>query len=167
MAALISTVYQGTYGEAIVGAIAHAAGCGVARPVPDTGTDFIVTAGDHLGFESEPQLHLQVKTTSPTHVTDRTVFYDVDLTLHKRLTSTKRTNPLILVVVIAPYHAPWWLKTTEESIIFRQSAYWTSLRGEQASSRRTKQRVHIPRVNLFNCDAVTGMLNRIEQGGHP
>jgi Domain of unknown function (DUF4365) len=71
------------------------------------------------------------------------------------------SNPRILVVVVVPEQIDDWIEQTPERLVIRRCAYWTSLLGLAESDNETTVTVDDPRANLFVVDALSQIMQRI------
>jgi hypothetical protein len=153
--------------RAYVRVIAARAGviCGGAEN--DLGFDLLLrgveTHGQQL-WDSGAQIDVQLKSTTRTAVRETVVAYDLEVRAYKILRQENINRPRILVLLLLPEDESDWLSQTEESLIVRRCAYWTSLRGAQPSTARRTVRILIPRANVFSVESLQALLNRAREG---
>jgi hypothetical protein len=68
--------------------------------------------------------------------------------------------PRILVVVLVPMSESEWLRQTEHELSLRRCAYWTSLRGMEATTNRGKITIRLPRANVFSVEGLQELMRR-------
>lgn len=59
------------------------------------------------------------------------------------------------------------LTPDEDQLLMRHCAWWLSLGGLDASTNAATVRVQIPRAQRFDVAALTGIMERLGQGGVP
>jgi len=69
------------------------------------------------------------------------------------------------VVVIVPPEPMAWLTASPEALVLRHCAYWVSLRGLPSTDNESSVTVQVPRANLFDVNALTGLMRAINEGG--
>ena len=161
---LAVTAAQEQFSKAFIMAVASAAGCTVAEPAPDTDSgDWMLSC--HL--PRRPKLDLQVKSTSRSVGGETSIRYPLKRKNYDDLTPTNLLAPRLLVLVLVPSKPASWLSLTVEALILRHCAFWASLRGLPASDNDRSVTVEVPRANLFDVQALMGIMHRISEGGVP
>lgn len=149
-------------------AIVATAGFKIYREeVDDESVDIGVARSGGSGTVRSPHCDIQLKCTAQKVLDDAAVRFPLPLKNYNDLRATELHVPKILVVLLVPALAPDWLTQDEESLRLYRCAYWKTLRGEPATSNATSITVVIPRENVFGVAALEGIMDRIEQGGHP
>lgn len=69
--------------------------------------------------------------------------------------------PTILVVLFLPEDEAEWLTWTEDALLLRRCAYWSSLRGLPPTDNESTYRVHIPRRQTFDGPTLRALLTRV------
>lgn len=156
--------------RAFILAVAHRAGLNCAFQAFDYGLDGtfreVKTVGNRR-VESGFAIDFQAKASENCTFEDDFVSYDLEAKSHKDLVDGTVGAPRILIVLALPADKTKWLEVSAESLVLRRSAFWMSLRGEAPTSNKTTQVVKIPRAQVFDVQAVTGMFGRVRAGGLP
>lgn len=155
---------QEQFSKAFIMAIASLAGCAAAEPRPD---DDSVDWTLSCKLPRRPKLDLQVKSVSrPVEI--ETVFrYSLKRKNYDELTPTDLLAPRLLILVIVPAEPAYWLALSEEALVLRHCAFWASLRGLPPSSNSRSVTVEVQPANLFDVEALAGIMRRISEGGVP
>jgi hypothetical protein len=151
------TWQQEQFGDAYVHAVATCAGCTLAKPPDLCKVDWLVRWEMD---DSYPVIDLQLKAPYDADVRDTHVCYTIDKTLYDALRSTKRTNPLILVIIVVERDMDQWIEQTEEQLSLRKCAYWISLRGYDPIESESFT-VKIPRKQQFTPAELCGIMKRV------
>ena len=156
--------------RAFILAVAHRAGLNCAFQAFDYGLDGsfrdVKTVGSRR-VESGFSIDFQAKASENCTLDDDFVTYSLESKSHKDLVDGTVGAPRILIVLALPADKTKWLEVSAESLVLRRSAFWMSLRGEAPTSNKTTQVVKIPRAQVFDVQAVTGMFGRVRAGGFP
>jgi hypothetical protein len=75
--------------------------------------------------------------------------------------------PTLLVVALLPRDTGAWLLMTHEQLVLRGCLYWRSLQGEPDSNNTDSVTVRVPTAQAFTPAALTGILERLRNGGTP
>ncbi len=75
--------------------------------------------------------------------------------------------PRILVIVSVPQTVSEWVEQDPEKLLLRHGAWWVSLRGSPASSNIKTVRVKVPCAQMFDISGLSGLMQRIADGGLP
>lgn len=144
--------------RAYVSAVAAAVGCQFRPwPVPDlAGADATVSwFGDR-----KTAVDLQLKATaSPVWLADGSAL----VIRMRRKTLVKLVDPVaicpaVLVAMVLPPDPDDWVTVTQQALTLRNAAYWTWLTGLDAVGESADASIRVPRANLFDPDALRGML---------
>ena len=161
---LAATAAQEQFSKAFILAVASVAGCAAAEPRPD---DDSVDWTLSCRLPRRPKLDLQVKSTSQPVRGGTSIRYPLKRKNYNDLIPTNLLAPRLLVLVLVPSRPASWLSLTVEALALRHCAFWTSLRGLPASDNDRSVTVEVPRANLFDVQALTGIMHRISEGGVP
>lgn len=164
---LMQNQWQEQFSYAYLRAVASAAGFQVEKPSMDLSKiDLEISAVDENLYPELPKLLLQVKSDSDFDLREDVLAYSLDIDTYQKL--RRRTmHPRILVVVTVPRDQTNWLTQTENELILRHCAYWTSLVGEPESSNQTAQTIYLPRRQVFSPEALRGIMERLDRGERP
>lgn len=152
--------------EAQFRASAAAAGCSIAKPDPDDGTDWVVfhRNADHV-VARQVSIEVQLRSTSQIAppLGDELAFA-VDNDTFDRLTE-RTIFPRVLIVCILPPNIEEWVNADQVDGIFqlRHLSYWHSLYGT-AKTGRTQTTVHIPTSHVFDDVALCNIMQRVGRG---
>jgi hypothetical protein len=133
----------------------------------DLGFDLLlrsVETHDRQLWDSGAQLDVQLKSTVRAEVRETLVAYDLDVRAYNILRQENLNRPRILVLLVLPEEEGEWLGQTEEALILRRCAYWTSLRGAAAPAAQTTIRILIPRANVFSVESLQALMDRAREG---
>jgi hypothetical protein len=72
----------------------------------------------------------------------------------------------ILVVMVLPKNIDDWIEAEHDYLAIRHCCYWANLAGVQLSGA-DKTTVPIPTDQVFDHEALCGMMQRIGRGGKP
>lgn len=160
---------QEAFSVAYVRAVAAVAGFRVQEgPLPDDDSvDLTVTARGPGGTIRSPCLDLQLKCRLGRPDDEPEWSYDLKAKNYDDLRHVDFMVPRILVVVAVPKEQQDWLYQDDEQLLMRHCAWWVSLRGLPRSENERTVRVRIPRNQRFDVPGLTGLMDRISQGGTP
>jgi hypothetical protein len=151
---------------AYVHAVAARAGyaCQVLNVDMDS-VDVVISASGKVHDRSvilSPRLAVQLKASSSLSLKLNHLMFPLP---RKNYDDLRRDTlvPLILVVLMLPKEPAQWLELTEECMISRHCAYWTSLRGYAETRNSRTVSVRLPRSRLFSVDQVQEMMSRISR----
>jgi len=147
--------------KAYVSCVAAKAGYDVST------TDFdmdSIDIGIRAGGSMRPSIDIQLKAT---------VTFDEDDLQHWPFQLKKKNYddlrcetmiPRYLVVFRMPRDGTEWLVTDGNALILKHCAYWLSLRGMLGITGDSKS-VHIPKMNIFDVDALQRLMQVARGGG--
>lgn len=118
-------------------------------------------------WDGGPQLDLLLKSTTRAGVRETVVAYDLEVRAYNILRREKVNRPRILVVLVLPEDEGEWMSQSQDALILRRCAYWTSLRGTGPTAARTTVRVSIPRANVFSVQCLGALMDRAGGGEMP
>lgn len=161
--------------RAYIQAIAGRCGMMCSRSEFDYGIDVKVldvsVRMDQSGDQTIPRyiesgfvLGFQAKSTTNVMIEDATVAYDLDVKAYNDLRDQDAGEPRFLVLLVLPDDDRDWLSISEEQLILRRCAYWCSLKGQPATSNTATIRIRIPRINLFDVNALRTLMERRKNG---
>lgn len=150
-------------------ASAAAAGCTVAKPVPDDGIDWVVEhrSGSHTIGRSA-HIEVQLKSTSQVAPPLGDYFpFRLDSNTFDRLTEDSH-YPRLLVVCVLPSDIDEWIYADQSSDIFqlRHLSYWYNVKPEQRTGSMSTT-LQIPTTQAFDDLALCDIMKRIGEGGEP
>jgi hypothetical protein len=166
------TARMETLQDGYLHAVAAAAGCTLARPVPDVWkTDWILDhpSTQHVADPVSP-LRVQLKSTqqiSPTDIENKESFsFSLPNDLLMSLAHTPVTVVRLLVVLILPSDVAAWIKATPDYLALHHCAYWVNLEGQSITGEMSTT-VQIPCANVFDDVALCHIMSKIGKGQKP
>lgn len=154
---------QEQFSKAFIIAVAALAGCSAAEPLPDM--DSIDWTLSCRLVPRRPKLDLQVKSTGDDAGTPEHIHYPLKRKNYDELILDDLLAPRLLILVIVPPSPEQWISSSREQLVLRRCAYWVSLAGKPASTNESTVTVRVPRANLFDVPALTGLMRAINEGG--
>lgn len=158
--------------RAYVQAVAARAGCNCSVRAHDYGIDGtflqVTSIGEEL-VEEGATINFQLKSSSSANlvkVRDEVVTYKLEARAH-RVLAGPHPIPRILILLVLPEDPTEWLSADESALQLRRCAYWLSLRAQTPTANAETITVPIPRVQRFDVEALTAMLDRVKSGGFP
>jgi Domain of unknown function (DUF4365) len=146
---------------AYVRAVATVAGNTVAEPpVDDDSIDLWIAGRVADGIPRPPRIELQVKCTSAQSVKGEHLVYALKRKNYDDLRLIDPIVPRILVVVLVPRKESEWLRQSEQELVLRRCAYWTSLRGMEATTNRGGVTIRLPRANVFSVEGLRELMRQ-------
>ncbi|MEQ8973263.1 MAG: DUF4365 domain-containing protein [Coleofasciculus chthonoplastes F3-SA18-01] len=155
------------FSYAYIYAVASTAGYSfqiAAKPMDFDGIDIILAGGSGTGIIRYPRLELQVKCTSVNLVSHDIIRYSLPLKNYNDLRVENVQTPRLLVVIVVPDKLDNWLTQSPQELCLKYCGYWISLRGQPPTSNQTTITISIPCQNIFNVEALTTLMQRIEAG---
>ena len=122
------------------------------------GCDGTITSGEGTFLK----LDFQAKSTSRDVLRDDHVAFDLPVKNYNDLRK-RRSNSIILAVLVLPNDEAEWLSHSEEALIMRRCAYWMSLKGYPDSANTSSVTVQIPRRQVFDTTQVQQLMRSLEQ----
>ena len=95
-----------------------------------------------------PRIDVQLKATTRRILKDGHLAFSLPLKNYNDLREESLV-PRLLVVLLLPPDETRWLEQTEEEMISRHCAYWSSLLGREETENDTAVTVHVPRQQQF------------------
>ena len=156
--------------RAYILAVAHRAGhnCSLLREFDYgiDGTFHDVKVRDGRRVESGFAIDFQAKASEACEVGEQRVAYHLAAKNHRDLAEAEGT-PRILIVLALPPDPEDWLRISADALIMKRCAWWISLRGHPPTQNKEKQRIEIPRAQVFDVAALRAMMQRVKAGGLP
>src|SRR5262245_24702562 len=128
--------------------------------------DLIISASGRVHERSvirSPRLAVQLKASSSLRLHSDHLNFHLPVKNYNDL-RTETLVPCILVVLMLPRNRTQWLEATEECMISRSCAYWTSLLGMPETRNTSKISIRLPRSCQFRVDQIQRMMQRISRG---
>jgi hypothetical protein len=115
---------------------------------------------DNNGYK----IDFQLKASVNVEIKENIVYYDLDVKNYNDLIITKFGTPRILIVLKLPKDESKWLNISEEEFIIKNCAWWCTLKGAAPSDNEKKQRIYIPRAQVFDTKAINTLMEKVEGG---
>jgi hypothetical protein len=156
------------FGNAFIHAAAAAAGFATCKPdVDDDSIDWIIHQSGGSGLVHSPRLELQLKCTARPEADAAGFRYALGTKNYRDLIRSDLLVPRILVLVVMPEQVKDWLRMTDDHLILRNCAYWTSLRGLPQTGNASSVVVRFPCAQRFDADALDNLMSRVGSGACP
>ncbi|MCG3208588.1 MAG: hypothetical protein FOGNACKC_02199 [Anaerolineae bacterium] len=153
---------------AYVTAVVARAGAVMYKPDSDYGVDYMVSEvvntenGNYVATSAT--FACQLKATITSQLEDGYVVYDMKVEAYNKLANYNTRAGLVvnyLVLMHMPRESQQWLCLTEEQLLLKNCCYWCKI--TELSNNRERQRIRIPRTQVFNPEAVVALLERARQ----
>lgn len=118
----------------------------------------------------EVTVKAQLKSTTTISVKPGATHFDYRIdsrAAFNSLTMPRSVVKHILIVMLVHPNQRRWSFVHHRAMLTRQACYWVYLEGQAAPERPLKPVVSVPRANIFDASALTGILDRIEAGDRP
>ncbi|MFT8318825.1 MAG: DUF4365 domain-containing protein [Sporolactobacillus sp.] len=154
--------------RAFVSAIAFRAGFNCAIREFDYGIDgtFIDVQTLNNGRRSESgfKIDFQLKSTIGVQIKENELIYSLEAKNYNDLVDENVGTARILIVFRLPEDPNEWTHVNEERMLFRNCAWWYSLRGKQPTSNVSSVNIHIPKENLLTVEELTHLMRSVKKG---
>jgi|ERR1700722_13817757 len=161
--AMITSLHQEQFSHVFVRAVVATAGCSISVPQPDRkSVDFTISSEEHRC----PKVDVQVKSTKNFKLEGETFSYPLKINNYNDLIADVST-PRILVLVTLPDTPQEWLSLSEDNLLLKYCAYWTSLKGEPPKDVKESVTIHINRSAVFDVTNLRDLLQKISDGVDP
>lgn len=162
-------LHKETLSLAYVQTVCAVAGFVAGRPPgPDMDSvDLIIRSVGPNGADGVAQLEVQVKSSTQTRHSTDVIEYDLPIKNYDDLRPGHTLIPRALLVVLLAADGDDWLTVYEHDLMsqFGAVGYWCDLAKRPAVSNTKTTRVHIPRSQVFDAQAVSALLTT--RGGNP
>jgi hypothetical protein len=130
--------------------------------------DLLLSDTDQGGVNSFASVALQLKATTRASLSPGDTSFSLPLPIKNYNDLRARSSiPTLLVVALLPRDTGAWLLMTHEQLVLRGCLYWRSLQGEPDSNNTDSVTVRVPTAQAFTPAALTGILERLRNGGTP
>jgi len=153
--------------EGYVQSVAATAGCLFIRQERDMfGMDAMLVRPSTDPAGEETSFYVQLKST--TMVAPSADAEDFSYRFNKReymsrLAAPRRTVKAVLIVMAVPPGQADWTDVQHSHLAVKQACYWICLEGYEVPDMQ-KPSVRVPTANLFDAQALTAMMGKIERG---
>lgn len=149
------------YGVAYIHAVAALSGFLSHEPPDIDSVDITISSPGKTWRYSKPTLDVQSKCTERARDLGDRIAFDLEIKNYNDLRDPDVISPRILVVTIVPHDLQEWHLLTENELVLRRCAYWTSIEGEAETDNDYTKTVYLPKTNLFDVAALRHMIRRI------
>lgn len=156
--------------ESYVSAVAATAGVAVQNVYRDLHRYDLELVRQPSASVEEVSVKAQLKSTTSISVKPGATHFDYRFesrSAFDSLAMIRTSIKHILIVMLVDRDQSRWSEVDDQAMLTRRACYWVNLEGHAAPERPLKPVVSVPRANLFDANALTGILNRIEAGGTP
>ncbi len=155
--------------RAYVMAVAARAGVGIGNPYQDYGVDGTFSKIQFLNGrrrETGIKIDYQLKASKNWKLDGENIVYDLEAKTYNDLVArslTKRSSPLILLLLCLPEDTSKWVEQSEDHLIVRRCCYWARFSGDSTPNSKTA-RIRISRKQLFTPETLMDLLDHVEKG---
>ena len=151
---------------AYVHAVAARAGFACDRPgVDDDSVDLVIAAQGRIhdcAVLRSPRIELQVKATVQNDLSEDPLAFPLPIKNYNDLRE-ETLVPRLLVILQLPQNTNEWLEQSEQQMISRRFAVYSSLLGRPKSENTATVTVHLPQNNMFSVDSLKDMMQRVSE----
>lgn len=114
-------------------------------------------------YKNSASVHIQLKATVsvPSVKNNALAYFMDDVGRYDDLRSVHYQIPRILVVLFLPKNKEQWLQISNEQLILKRCAYWTSLLDAPVSANKSGQTIYLPQSQVFNPQELRKLLTKI------
>jgi hypothetical protein len=109
-----------------------------------------------------PKIDIQLKATAQPSLRPDRIGFPLPIKNYNGLRAEVLV-PRLLVVLLLPEDDELWLEQSEDQMISRHCAYWTTLLGQPESKNRASVTVQLPRGQLFTVATLRTIMERISR----
>jgi hypothetical protein len=150
------------FSTAFLYAVSAVAGCALSKPLPD---DDSVDWTLSKRLPRRPRLDVQIKCTAGDDWKGDHISFPLKRKNYDDLILTNLISPRALIVVTVPDDISEWILLDSQELALRHCAHWVSLAGSAPTTNMTSVTVRIPRENVFSSDALTRIMDSINDNG--
>ncbi|MEN8649701.1 DUF4365 domain-containing protein [Streptomyces sp. 21So2-11] len=153
--------------EGYVQSVAATAGCLFIKQERDMfGMDAMLVRPSTTPVAEESSFYVQLKST--TMIAPERAAQDFGYRFNKRiymdrLAAPRRSIKAVLIVMAVPPGQADWTRVEHSHLTVRQACYWICLEGYPVPEVE-KPSAKIPTANLFDAEALTAIMGKIERG---
>ncbi|MFF7703249.1 DUF4365 domain-containing protein [Streptomyces lydicus] len=154
--------------EGYVASVAATAGCAVENVRRDIyGMDALLVRPAEDPGKQEVSVFAQLKNTTTTlpDASKETFSYQLKKRKYFERLALKRKSPkAILIVMATSFRQADWTRASHDRLEISHCCYWVSLEGQTAKEGVQSPSVSIPTANIFDSNALTNILDRLDRG---
>ena len=151
---------------AFIRAVSSVAGCAILpSEVDDDSVDLsIKRRGLSTGKIRSPQIDVQAKHWRCGQLTADVVSYQLNIKNYDDLRYTDYIWPRIVVVVLVPENCAEWATCSDDEMVVRHCALWTSLRGLPQVDNQSKVSVRLSASRRLTPGMLSTLMDRASTG---
>jgi hypothetical protein len=151
---------------AYVHAVAAQAGytCQV-ETVDDDSVDVLIGARGYIHNRAvlrSPRIELQLKATASPKLGPRHLTFRLSRKNYDDLRS-RTLIPRLLLVFVLPKNPAEWIETSEECMISRRCAYWSSMLGMPETQNASSVSIRVPRSQRMDVEQMQELMKRVSR----
>lgn len=143
----------------------------IAAVAAKAGYEFVESQDDYdsidgtlrASFGRRPRIDFQAKSTSREILGEEQITFPLSRKNYDDLRA-ETIAPRLLIIVLMPKSEDDWLAHSENELVLRHCGYWATLRGRPLVDNETSVTVYVPRVQKFDVDQLSDLMNRAESG---
>lgn len=109
-------------------------------------------------------LDFQLKASENIEIKDNVIKYDLEVKNYNDLIETDIITPRILIVYKLPKDIEEWINIDESGTVFKDCAWWCSLKGFKEVKNNEKIRISIPRNQILSDKTLNDLMQKIRKG---
>lgn len=110
------------------------------------------------------KLDFQLKASINIDIQDEFIKYDLESKTYNDLVDEDIGTPRILILYKFPKEKDDWIKVNEESTVFKDCAWWCSLRGKSKTNNKSRITIKIPRNQRLDEKSLKELMNKVRKG---
>ena len=154
--------------RAYIAAVAHRAGFNMSLSAFDYGMDgtFIdIKLRNGRYVESGFKIDFQAKASQECTFDTVHCSFQLKNKNYNDLADPDTGTPRVLILLSLPENDTDWLSVTVDQLAMKKAAWWISLKGKPlVAEKDSKKMIKIPIAQIFNVDALVGMMDRCRKG---
>lgn len=152
---------------AYVMAIAHYSGLNFQKSQFDYGMDGTFSSTEIYNGKVRDngfKLDFQLKASKNITIEGNIIKYDLESKNYNDLVKTNVGTPRILILYKMPEDRNNWIEISENGTIFKDNAWWCSLKGMDETNNTSKKRIEFSATQKFNETSLKELMSKIEKG---
>lgn len=106
-------------------------------------------------------INLQLKSCTNAFFEGERVVFDLDSEAYNKIAGWEGVSPCLLLLFKMPKRIQGWLTVEETGLRLSDCCYWVTL--SQVTANLSQKRVKVPRVNVFNKQALDHVFNHVSK----
>jgi hypothetical protein len=116
----------------------------------------------HKAVLRSPKLDVQLKATAQASLKHDHLAFPLPVKNYNDLRE-EALVPRLLVVLLLPDDDRLWLEQSEDQMISRSCAYWSTLFGQPETNNQSSVTIHLPRHQRFTVDALRAVMEKVSR----